>query len=555
MKYIRIGALIILSLIVQITGTKAMAAQAGGQKVQVVYDGEVKKPVRLAQFSGQDFFSLRDVGAAYGGRVVYHPVTGKVAFSMNNRRLDIYVKSTRVLIDGQKKRLSSPSRLVAGELFIPVSFVLGGDFARFSEAQTRYNPDSAILDIERATNVSQPRFYAKPDSTKIVIELEEDLPYDWKQGKDGIMTVSFQRGRLTEEKVVIGDGVIKGFEAKNIGRQAKINIALDKAAGPSEAKYLEAQKKLVIIVAKNTGEETNSQTLLLSTTAFAEPELASGTTEQFEPAVDESSGTRTAILVPLAAAPKANEASPKKRKLLILDAGHGGDDPGAVGPNGTKEKDVNLKIVYELKKVFEDDGRYDVLLSRTDDTFIPLVERTSFANDKKADMFISVHCNASIKRESSGFEIYFLSEDASDSDAAATAVLENSVVRLEGKPSKKRARLQELLWSMTVNEFINESAELCSIIAGEVTRRIRIENRGVKQAGFFVLRGAVMPAVLVESAFISNYGEESKLRSKKFQSSIADSIFEGVVKYDERQENLNAQRQSTKIFRASDRDF
>jgi N-acetylmuramoyl-L-alanine amidase len=182
-----------------------------------------------------------------------------------------------------------------------------------------------------------------------------------------------------------------------------------------------------------------------------------------------------------------------------------------------------------------------VLLTRADDSFIPLVERTSFANDKKADMFIAVHCNANMNREVAGFEIYFLSENASDSDAAATAVLENSVVRLE-KPSQKRAKVQEIQWSMTVNEFINESSELCSIIGGEVSRRLKIENRGVKQAGFFVLRGAMMPAVLVECAFLSNYGEEAKLKTRKFQSSMADSIYEGVKRYEQRQENLRARR-------------
>jgi N-acetylmuramoyl-L-alanine amidase len=232
----------------------------------------------------------------------------------------------------------------------------------------------------------------------------------------------------------------------------------------------------------------------------------------------------------------------KNKKLIILDAGHGGDDPGAIGPNGTKEKDVNLAIVYELKKLFEEDGEYNVLLTRTDDTFVPLVDRTEFANKKRANMFIAVHCNANMDRNTKGFEIYFLSENASDSDAAATAVLENSVVRLEGKPNKQRAKIQELLWSMTVNEFINDSAELCSMIAGEVPRRAKIENKGVKQAGFFVLRGASMPAVLVECAFLSNYGEEAKLRTKRVQANMADSIFEGVKKYYLRKETVNAKR-------------
>ncbi|MEI8218329.1 MAG: N-acetylmuramoyl-L-alanine amidase, partial [Elusimicrobiota bacterium] len=123
-------------------------------------------------------------------------------------------------------------------------------------------------------------------------------------------------------------------------------------------------------------------------------------------------------------------------------------------------------------------------------------------------------------------------------DAAATAMLENSVVKLEGKPTKKRARVQSLLWSLAINEFINESSELCSFIAGEATKHTKVANRGVKQAGFFVLKGAQMPAVLVECSFLSNYAEEAKLKTRKFQAGMADSIYEGVKRYEERRAKL-----------------
>lgn len=231
-----------------------------------------------------------------------------------------------------------------------------------------------------------------------------------------------------------------------------------------------------------------------------------------------------------------------RKKLLILDAGHGGDDSGAIGPNGTYEKEINLAIVYELKKMFERNGGYDVHLTRSDDTFIPLVERTNIANTKCADLFISIHCNANPSRDSTGFEIYFMSENASDPEAEATALMENSVLKLEGTPNKKRARLQEVLWSLARNEFINESSELCSFITGEVTHRVKIPNRGVKQAGFYVLRGTQMPAVLVESAFLSNHAEEAMLRTKKFQRYIARSVYEGILKYELRREMVNAKR-------------
>jgi N-acetylmuramoyl-L-alanine amidase len=220
----------------------------------------------------------------------------------------------------------------------------------------------------------------------------------------------------------------------------------------------------------------------------------------------------------------------KRKKLIVLDAGHGGEDAGAIGPNGTKEKDINLEIVYELKSIFDKDNDYEVILTRKDDTFIPLAERTNIANENSADLFISVHCNANFDRNVQGFEIYFLSENATDSEAAATATLENSVLELEGKSNKKRAALESIFWSMTVTEYMKDSSELSYFIAVE-TSRLKIPDRGVKQASFYVLRGSQMPSVLVESAFLSNYAEEAKLCSKKFRIAIADSIYEGVVRY------------------------
>lgn len=234
--------------------------------------------------------------------------------------------------------------------------------------------------------------------------------------------------------------------------------------------------------------------------------------------------------------PKEKEIS-ATAKVIVLDAGHGGHDPGAVGPHGTKEKDINLAIVLQLEKVFKKDKNYKVILTRNDDTFIPLVERANIANKNKADLFISVHCNANLNRNASGFEVYFLSEHASDQEAISTETLENSVVALEDKSDEKKTVLQNMLWSMVVNEYINESSELSSFIAAEASGRLKVPNRGLKQANFYVLRGTQMPSVLVETSYISNYTEESKLNTGSFQKSAADSIYEGVKKYYARKAN------------------
>lgn len=227
----------------------------------------------------------------------------------------------------------------------------------------------------------------------------------------------------------------------------------------------------------------------------------------------------------------------KDAKLIVLDAGHGGMDSGAIGPTGVKEKDINLEIIFYLRDLFKKDKNYKTILTRFDDTFIPLAQRTNIANENDADLFISVHCNANFNRAVAGFEIYFLSENASDSAAKATAILENSSLDLEDKTNEQKSVLEKMLWSMVINEHMNESSELCSFIVSETKGRLKIPNKGIKQANFFVLRGTQMPAVLVECAYLSNYTEEAKLQTSKFQKAIADSIYEGVKKYYARKAN------------------
>ena len=231
--------------------------------------------------------------------------------------------------------------------------------------------------------------------------------------------------------------------------------------------------------------------------------------------------------------PPLEEAKRARIKTIVIDPGHGGKDPGAIGPGGTKEKDVVLKIAHKLAKELHKNLKTRVILTRYHDIFLPLADRTAIANREKADLFISIHCNASLKSHTEGFEIYFLSEEASDEEAQAVANMENAVMALEEK-KEKGDELSSILWSLAMNEFMNESSELCSLICFEVDNSLRVVgNRGVKQAGFSVLKGAKMPAVLVEAAFISNASGERKLSSSKFQKELAESICVGVTKYKE----------------------
>jgi len=223
---------------------------------------------------------------------------------------------------------------------------------------------------------------------------------------------------------------------------------------------------------------------------------------------------------------------PRERNLLIvLDPGHGGKDPGAVGKLGTREKDLNLAIAKKLAQRLERAG-YRVLLTREKDEFVSLKERVDFANKNKADIFISIHNNASRENPRAvGFETYFLAEGRTDLERAQ-ALKENEVLKLEENSNPfLNDELSLILSDLAQTEFLKESEELACAIQDAADAYLGLANRGVKQAGFYVLRGALMPAVLVEGGFLTNRREEKLLRQEKTQEKIAEAIFRGVKNF------------------------
>ncbi|MBU0568534.1 N-acetylmuramoyl-L-alanine amidase, partial [bacterium] len=222
-------------------------------------------------------------------------------------------------------------------------------------------------------------------------------------------------------------------------------------------------------------------------------------------------------------------------RKIVIDPGHGGKDPGAIGPSGLMEKEVVLDLAKRLKKMLEEkDPTLSIILTRDGDYFIPLAKRTSLANHHKADIFISLHVNGAFSRKANGFEVFHLSAEASDDTARATAALENGVIDLEKNGGERKDRIdytQFILADMAQLEFIEESIELCGLIEKGVTKKINIVDRGIKSAFFYVLKDALMPSVLVEAAFITNPFEEAKLRDAGFREEVASGIAEAILEY------------------------
>ncbi len=215
--------------------------------------------------------------------------------------------------------------------------------------------------------------------------------------------------------------------------------------------------------------------------------------------------------------------------LIVIDPGHGGKDPGAVGKRGLKEKDVVFSIAKRLKRSLEKNGKARVLLTRTSDKFLELEDRTRFANRQNADLFISIHANASRDRKAKGVETYYL-DNTTDKAAIRLARIENRTAK------KKLDDLQQILQGLRLNSNAIASNLLAHTVQGELIRNLRNRHKKVKDLGskgnlFYVLLGAHMPSILVEVSFISNPTEEKRLRNASYQDTVARGIANGVNRF------------------------
>ena len=224
---------------------------------------------------------------------------------------------------------------------------------------------------------------------------------------------------------------------------------------------------------------------------------------------------------------------PPRPYVVVLDPGHGGEDPGAVGKKGTREKDIVLTISRLLKDKFETDTRFRIALTRDADYFVPLHHRVQRARRLKADLFISVHADAFIHPQANGSSVFALSERGATSTAAKwIANKENDADLIGGiNLSMRDSSLARILFDLSTTAQINDSLKLGRYVLSELGEVNRLHKPQVEQAGFAVLKAPDIPSILVETAFISNPEEERKLRDASYQSKMADAIADGVRTY------------------------
>ncbi len=494
------------------------------EPLSAIVDGKSRGFLALVRIDEVPCLSLHDLQKVFGGRVSWRRISRRFTYQLENRNAEFALDgSSTAVINGQKVTLETSVRWWGDTAYLPLSLISTPPFQAFSESRVQWDPSQRSLIVEPVPSVSSPRVYAYPKVTRVSVEIGPQVDYRLLAKRADSLVFRLYNGRAVEgEKLSFTEGSVAAVELRPRARTTDFLITLVPGVGAPEIYLGESPRALIIDV--------------LQGSALSSPDRGPDTPT---PGISRAAPIlRAPGLSGIVGRPRSDVDAPflalSPLKTIVIDPGHGGKDPGAIGPQGTLEKDVNLRAAQALAKILEDEGRFRVILTRADDQFMSLEDRSAVANKNKADLFISFHCNAGMNHASQGFEVYYLSEKASDDQAAAVARRENSVVELEGVTGKAREKLEELLWSLARNEFMNDSSEIAAHLARQAEKRLPVANRGVKQAGFYVLRGTSMPAVLVESGFITNAKEEGLLRSARFHRKLADALYAGLLDYEKR---------------------
>jgi len=444
-----------------------------------------------------ELVAIEDVLAGLDAKLTTDPRGVAVTVRRGSHELVLHHRKSLASVDGDLKLLPSPAQYEAGHWLVPIEG-LPRVLQPLLERPVEWRAPQRVLVIGP---VAIPKLtvtsFASGELVRVVFEASESVPFRVQQ-ESGRVTVAVSRDLVDAvlQPTRLAGGIVESVHYLG-GRENLFAVQLGPRFRTLKATEQEAPVRLVL----------EFQGPPLSAAERAAPAPASGPTPR---------------------PPRPSEPEPAVR-TVVIDPGHGGENPGARGPGGSLEKDVSLAIARQLRAELVNARGLSVFLTRDKDVDLELDDRTAIANNYKADLFVSIHANASRARGAKGSEVYFLSYQASDDDSRRTAQLEGAAEPLPAGASS--ADLALILWDMAQAEHLEESSSLASRIQEELAVVTGSEGRGVKQAPFRVLVGAAMPAVLVEVAFISNPEEEKLLTSEAYQAKVAASLARGIERF------------------------
>jgi N-acetylmuramoyl-L-alanine amidase len=495
-RYIFVFLALLLSIWIQ--GARAA--------VQVDYGGQ-RSPSSLGStnIDGQEYVALDDLAQILGAGQFWRAETKKMVIVIGGHKVKVTAHNPVVIIDDKRCQMPVNAQYGGGGLLVPLEYFIPMIGEILPEDLTWSESDGTLKVTLSEQRIRGVDISPKTNGTLVSIVLSTPLEFELSTSRPNWLHLSIFGGTILPSEINSLEkiGQVQEVRAYQFPDCAQISFKLSNDAISYKADRRMDPHRILISLRIESSDGWSPSDGLIRARGFEEDRIRNP--------VD----------------------------VVVIDPGHGGKDPGAVGATGLREKDVVLDIGQRLAQLLSTRLGLKVIFTREDDTFIPLSERTKMANAQGADLFLSIHANASKKRQANGFETYFLAEAKNDAGRAA-AILENSALKFE-RPEASLVGTSDLdfiLYDMIQNEFHQESEHLADIIQGQLDEKLHTANRRVNQAPFYVLNGAYMPAVLVETAFISNPDEESLLKKRWFRQKIAEALYESVRAFKEKYERL-----------------
>ena len=526
------------------------------EKVDFIVSGRDKGSVSALESNGVTYVDVQKTARKLGTGIELFAQSKQAKISTKGFYAILTAPLAEIIVNAQPKTLSAPVLIQGSKMMVPVEFFL---LPQFQEAVDKYvSFQDGALYVERRFNLEFSGEQKNQADTLLVFDARKKIAYETKQLNKHTVTVTFsdvmlkrdlhsrtrtdfiasmdvRQGRNGEAvlKVILGknakDWSFTETDGKLVFRAGAQKAAPVLAAAPATIKAeTPASQPDAKPALKGPSLANEKPSVLMEDDGFIEMKAAPAVQPVMK--AEKPAASKPAPVIKAEPNPLAIRTAHKKMRIMV-DPGHGGKDPGAVRGR-YREKDWNLDVAKELARLLKKGG-FEVQMTRENDTFIALSERSKKSNQFKADLFVSIHTNASKNRSANGFQVYFRSEKATDKEAAEVAALENEAMQYE---EVHYNFVDALLQSMAKNEYINESSKLAGYVRNAVYKQPGIgiavnQKNSVRQANFYVLKGVNSPAILVEMGYISSSKDRGRLANGTVRDRTAKGIYTGIVNY------------------------
>ena len=474
----------------------------------VTSKGTFSIPVYIRQ--GTVYFSVNHFAEVLNIDYKYDQQLGKIELNFYDKKMLITSKDPFIITasnDDKKKdiyQLPTSTYSFNDNIYIPLDYTIDILRSAYKKDLIYEKPARLIIKDDKnapdiipsasASEIYNVEFDEKANGTLVRIKSDKRISAYSSSFKNDILTISLKNvhADLSKFNDISGEGLVKNLSAKNVGPDTELRFKLSKEFTTSE-----------VISAAGS----NDILITLHNKIF----VRNGDKEKYKEKWDFD--------------------------VIVIDPGHGGKDAGAIGVNGVKEKNINLGIALKLGKLIEKNMKdVKVVYTRKTDKFVELYKRGKIANEVNGKLFISLHCNSTPRKptDANGYEVYLL-RPGRTKEAIDIAERENSVIKYEDNPQRYEKLTDEnfILVSMAHSAYMKYSEKFSDILNKQFSQDLNIDSRGVKQAGFYVLVGAAMPSVLIETGFLSNRRDARFLSSSRGQQKIAESIYLAIKKFKE----------------------